>query len=154
MNDVYLMTHDQIENCLQEAQGYDTSDPESEKAIGLCPVTELLELCEMIKKHHLTSLASFKQRIDAIPSEGIRCDSLLAVIIPLDQQRLVDSLFERDDQFRVNNLWAPGSDGEVRCMHSVRRLLLRPTEQTWWDHYVYDLAEELYAPNVEEVDNA
>ena len=37
-------------------------------------------------------------------------------------------------------------------MHSVRRLLLRPTAQVWWDSDLYDLAEELYALDIEEAD--
>ena len=52
MDDVHLLTHDRIKDCLQEAQGYGSADPKSAEAIGICPVTELLELCETIKKHN------------------------------------------------------------------------------------------------------
>lgn len=154
MDDILLLTHDQVERCLQKTQGSGSADPGSEKAIGICPVTELLELCESIKKREPASLVSFRQNVDGIQDGIIKCESFLAAIIPLNQQRLSDSLFERDDQLRVNNLWAPGSDREIRCMHSVRRLLLRPTEQTWWDPYVYDLAEEVYALEIEGSDSA
>jgi hypothetical protein len=152
MVNMRLLTHDQIEDCLREAQSDDSLDPGSSSEIGICPVTELLELCERIKKHGSVPLASLKRSLDTMPYEGIRCDSLLTIILPLDQQRLANALFERDEQSRVHSLWAPGSDGAVRCMHSVRRLLLRPTEQTWWDPHLYDLAEEIYALGVEESD--
>jgi hypothetical protein len=147
-----LLTHDQIEACLREAQSDNSLDPGSRSEIGICPVTELLELCERAKKYNPVPLASLKRSLGTITQEEIRCDSLLAIILPLDRQRLADSLFERDEQSRVQGLWAPGSDGAVRCMHSVRRLLLRPTEQIWWDPHLYDLAEEIYALGVEESD--
>jgi hypothetical protein len=143
MKDMHLLTHDELEACLRNSQDDKASDS-SDSEYGICPVTELLELCERIKKHTPSSMASFKQSIDSILDANIRCGKLLATIISLDQQCLVEALFEKDDQSRVNGLWPPGSDGSFRCMHSVRRLLLRPTKITWWDLQVYETAEQIY----------
>lgn len=148
MDDIPLLTCDQIDACLQPEQ--DEDNLESEGNLGICPITELLELCERIKKQRPAALVPFRRSIEAIQDSTIQCELVLAILIPLDQRRLGDSLFERDEQFRVNALWAPGSDKRMRCMHSVRRLLLRPAESTWWDHTVYDRAEEIYAIDIED----
>jgi hypothetical protein len=148
VDDIPLLTCDQIEACLRLVP--DDDDFEFEGSLGICPITELLELCEQIKKQHPAGLAPFRRSIEAIQNSTIQCEWVLAILIPLDQRRLTDSLFERDAQFRVNGLWAPGSDIRMRCMHSVRRLLLRPAESTWWDYTVYDRAEEIYAIDIED----
>jgi hypothetical protein len=150
MSDVQLLTYDQIEKCFQKNEGNETRANE----IGLCPVTELIELCERKKKHDPAAMVSFKKFVGSIPDDGIKCDSLLAFVIPLDQERLVDALFERDEQFRVVELWKESSDNAVRCIHSVRRLLLRPTNQVWWDNSIYNQAENIYPSSVLENNNA
>jgi hypothetical protein len=149
MREVRLLTHDQLEDCLQDNQD---DDPDGSE-LAVCPITELLELCEVIKKHNPASMTSFRQSVESISDDGISCGPLVATLLPLDQQRLIDSLFERDDHFRVYDLWAPGYDRGCRCMHSIRRLILRVTENTWWDQLVYEQADEIYILDVEENDN-
>ena len=149
-----LVTHERIEACI--LRGERTDDPLDDQygEVGVCPVTELIELSERIKKHSLASLVSYREGVNAIQDGIVRCELLQAVIVPLDQERLADSLFERDDQGRKTSLWMPGCDPEIRCMHSVRRLILRPTHETWWGHEVYAFSEEIYCPEFEETHRA
>jgi len=150
MNGVHLLTHVEIENCLNTAESGSAVSSASREGIGVCPVTELVELCERYKKHDPVSLDLLRQRCETLQDGTIECSTGLAVVIPFDQQRLLDSLFESDDQSRVTDLWPPGRDRYTRCIHSVRRLLLRATEQIWWDSSLYDCAEEAYAHQVRE----
>ena len=66
-------------------------------------------------------------------------------------ERLADALFDRDE-YIVTGLWPPAADRDVSPTPtlSVRRLLLRPSDQTWWDGDIYAEAEAIYG--VEELE--
>jgi hypothetical protein len=117
--------------------------------MGICPIVELLELCELIKKGKVNSnLASFRLGIQALREGPVRRGEV--IIVTLDQQRLADALFERDEHI-VTGLWPLAANRQISPARSVRRLLLRPSDQTWWNGDIYAEAEAIYG-FVEELD--
>jgi len=103
----HLLTRADIERqFLRPGRTIDTSETDSIEEIGICPVVELLELCELLKKGKLrSSLTSFQSGMQALQEGPVRRGEI--VIIALDQERLADSLFERDNHL-VIGLWSPG----------------------------------------------
>jgi hypothetical protein len=141
-----LLTRTDIKRLLRAGRSMYTVEPGPMEEIGICPIVELLELCESIKKGRLRSdMASFKSGMQVLDEGPVRCGEV--AIIVLDRERLANSLFERD-QHIVIGLWPPAANRRVLLTHSVRRLLLRPSEQTWWDGDIYAEAEVIYG-NVE-----
>jgi len=138
-----LLTRADIERqFLRPVRTIDITESDSIEEIGICPVVELLELCELLKKGKLrSSLTSFQPGMQALQEGPVGRGEI--VIIALDQERLADSLFERDDHL-VIGLWSPAANRNVSPTHSVRRLLLRPSDQTWWDGDTYAEAEAIY----------
>ncbi len=135
----HLLTRTDIE------QQFLRPDRSRDEGIGICPVIELIELCELLKKGKLKKLKrdSFRLGMQAIQEEQT------IVIITLDRERLADALFDREEH-SVTGLWPPAANRTVSPTHSVRRLLLRPSDQTWWDGDIYLEAEAIYG--VEELE--
>lgn len=132
-----LLTRDRIERQLfRPAASVRGLDPVEE--IGVCPVVELLEIGELVKKGRLSAnLGSFRSGLQALPEQ--------VFVVNLDQSRLVGALFDRVD-YLVVGLWLPATNRElgVTPVHSVRRLLLRPSDRNWWDGDIYREAEAIY----------
>ena len=138
-----LLTRDRIERHLfRPAASIRALDPAQE--IGICPVVELLEIGELVKKGKMAdTVISFRSGLQAF-LEGPVCRGEVFVV-NLDQSRLADVLFDREDHLVVG-LWPTAGDCEpgVAPAHSVRRLLLRPSDQNWWDSDIYREAEAIY----------
>jgi len=117
-------------------------EPDYVEVIGICPIVELLELCELIKKGKIrTTLFSFREGMQAFQNSLVRHGKV--IIIDLDRNCLINALFEWDDH-AVTGLWPPAANRQISPTHSVRRLLLRPSEQTWWDGDIYAESEAIY----------
>jgi len=139
----YLLTRADVERRLLARDRLISTNEPDRVEIGICPVIELLELCELVKKGSIkTSLPSFQTGMQAFQDGSVRRGEV--VIISLDQNRLADSLFERDDG-TITGLWYPAANHRVSPTHSVRRLLLRPSEQTWWNGDIFAEAEAIYS---------
>lgn len=144
-----LFTRADVERqLLSRARLADTDELGYVEEIGICPIVELLELCELVKKGRIkASLISFREGMQAFQDSLVRRGEV--IIVDLDQNCLAHSLFEWDDDYTVTGLWAPAvADRQITLTHSVRRLLLRPSEQTWWDGDIYAEAEDIYG-NIE-----
>jgi hypothetical protein len=113
------------------------------EVIGICPIVEFFELCELIKKGKIrANLTSFRENMQAFQDRLVKPGKV--IIIDLDQNRLVNSLFEWNDDHIVTGLWSPAANRKISPTHSVRRLLLRPSDQNWWDGDIYAAAEAIY----------
>jgi len=144
-----LLTYADIERqLLSRTRHTDVDESDSVEEIGICPIVELLELCEWIKKGKIkASLISFREGMQAFQDNLVRTGKV--IVIDLDQNCLAHSLFEWDDDYTVTGLWAPAvADRQITLTHSVRRLLLRPSDQTWWNGDIYAEAEDIYG-NIE-----
>jgi len=127
---------------LSRARLTDKDESDYTEEIGICPIVELLELCELIKKGRIkASLISFREGMQAFQDSLVRRGEV--IIVELDQNCLAHSLFEWDDH-AVTGLWPPAANRQVSPTRSVRRLLLRPSKQTWWDGDIYAEAEAIY----------
>lgn len=144
-----LLTRADVERqLLSKARLADTDELGYIEEIGICPIVELLELCEWIKKGKIkASLISFREGMQAFQDNLVRPGKV--IVIDLDQNCLARSLFEWDDDYTVTGLWPPAvADRQITLTHSVRRLLLRPSDQTWWNGDIYAEAEDIYG-NIE-----
>lgn len=64
-------------------------------------------------------------------------------IVGLDEACLQRALFERpeDALHMVIGIWAPANDASLGPDRTVRRLILRPSEETWWDDDCFEAME-------------
>jgi len=138
---IFLLTRTDIERQLLRAKNYEKSDNET-KEVGICPVVELLELCEAVKKNKTKlELNQFRSGMQTLLDGSISRGEIITV--NLDQSCLTNSLFDRDEE-NVIDLWLPAANNLIAPSHSIRRLLLRPSDQTWWDGEIYAEAEAIY----------
>jgi len=129
---IRLLTRRDVEQQLSRPR--ESTDEE----MGICPIIELVELCELLKKGKLKlDRDSLRLGMQVMQEEQA------VFIVALDQERLADALFDRDE-YIVTGLWSPAANRTVSPTHSVRRLLLRPSNQTWWDGDIYAEAEAIY----------
>ena len=145
---VYLLTSANLEQRLLRSDWFITSDGLGLiEEIGICPIVELLALCESVKKGRTKEdLALFRVRMRAFHDRFVESGEI--IMVDLDQSRLAESLFEWDDHIVVG-LWPPAANPKVSPAHSIRRLLLRPSNQTWWNGEIFAEAEIIYG-SVEE----
>lgn len=138
---IFLLTRTDIERRFLRAKNYEKSDNET-KEVGICPVVELLELCEAVKKNKTKlEINQFRSGMQTLLDGSISRGEIIAV--NLDQSCLANSLFDRDEE-NVIDLWLPAANNLIAPSHSIRRLLLRPSDQTWWDGEIYAEAEAIY----------
>jgi hypothetical protein len=135
----HLLTRADIEQQLLRPDRFTGQD------IGICPVVELIELCELLKK------GKIKLRRDSFRAGMQAIQDTATFIVALDQACLADALFDRDE-YIIAGLWPPAANRNVSPAHSVRRLLLRPSDQTWWDDDIYAEAEAIYGIEELEID--
>ena len=60
-------------------------------------------------------------------------------IAELEASNLAKSLFSND----TDRLWEEAARSSISPITSLRRLTLRPSEQTWWDGELYEEMEQL-----------
>ena len=147
---IRLLTITDLERQLLGPAGpTDTTRSGPIEEMGICPIMELLELCELLKKGKLNSnLNSFRLGVQALQDGPVSLGEV--IIVTLDQQCLADALFERDEHV-VTDLWPLAANCRISPACSVRRLLLRPSDRTWWDGDIFAEAEAIYG-FIEELD--
>lgn len=106
--------------------------------LGLCTIMEVLETGERARKGKgimdtYTFLRGWRT-LRAADGALDRGDLQIAV---LDQNCLMDDLFEQDEAGLIVGLW-PLADGKgISPDRTVRRLILRPSERKWWGEEPY-----------------
>ncbi len=135
---IFLLTRTDIEKRLAGANDRDNS----EEKVGLCPVVELFELCEAVKKNKSkVEINWFRSGMQTLLNDSIARGEI--IVINLDQLCLARSLFDREEE-NVVDLWPAAANNLIAPSHSIRRLLLRPSDQTWWDDEIYAESEAIY----------
>lgn len=108
--------------------------------LPICTVMEPIEIVEKVKKARISlDLTVFEQRWIQL------CRQLNIVFLELDVECLQRSLFQDTEGFLKNDLWTSATDVTVSPSQTIRRLILRPSEQTWWDEEIYNEVEQWYA---------
>lgn len=112
---------------------------EQEESLPLCTVMEpLLAADSVLKGRARLDWLTFQDGWQAMIGSG------RLHVAPLDADCLDRALFERSDAYVVTDLW-PGVQGRnLSPDRTVRRLILRPSEQTWWDDELYAEMEAWY----------
>jgi len=103
----------------------------------LCTIMEFLEFADMARNaDNELNWNDFERNWQAIRKMAS------VVIVSLDQECLQHSLFEISDENQVTDLWKKLGGQEISPNQTVRRLILRPSEQTWWDNDIYEAMEQ------------
>lgn len=137
----FLLTRAEIERRLVAAK-YHEKAKAGVDAVGLCPIVELFEICEAAKKLKAKlEIDQFRSGLQTLSRGSISLGEI--VVINLDQSCLTHSLFERDEE-NVIDLWSDVANTQISPSHSIRRLILRPSNQTWWDSDIYAESEAIY----------
>jgi hypothetical protein len=136
-----LLSHSDLERFAQEPAAIN-----DEQSPLLCTIMEPVQVADAVIKCRLhlnwTEFLTGWRRI----MEGGRLS-----VIPLDGDCLNRALFERSDSHVVTGLWVGACDRMVAPDRTIRRLILRPSGQNWWEDDLYDEMEAWYG---EEVTNA
>ncbi|QLQ06691.1 MAG: hypothetical protein HZY76_12005 [Anaerolineae bacterium] len=137
--DVHLLSVSEVEGLLQRPERYNSFSP-----ILLCTVMEPLEAGEKIRKQKPgAGSEDFKRRWKTLLEQASNL-----IVGPLDDACLARSLFRYSEPFVVLDLWpeviAEGLTAEGLIARLVRRLILRPSDETWWDEEPYHEMESWY----------
>ncbi|MBV9125738.1 MAG: hypothetical protein JO112_20505 [Planctomycetes bacterium] len=110
-------------------------------------IVDVLQLAEGCKKGEVLDLAAFRAGWKALGEKpaGLLADGTLQCC-GLDQDGLLDALFDWDraEGEEGIEIWDQAADRTQPPWRTLRRLILRPTEQRYWDQGVYDAMEQLF----------
>ena len=141
---IMLLTPREVERLLRRP---DNAHRWLDSHVGLCTIMDILEVAEDARKG--------RGRLDRVAFlEGWRVLQAGVIVhgglqvAALNQDRLTDALFERDEAVVVG-LWSNAVGRELPPTRTVRRLILRPSEHTWWG----DLYQEMEAYYAEAIDD-
>ncbi len=110
---------------------------EQESKLLLCTVVEPLLLADLaLKSRGRLDWRAFQDGWQAVIDAG------WLYIAPLDADCLNRALFEYSDDYTVTGLWPKAQEGTPDC--SVHRLIMRPSEQSWWEDELYSEMEFWY----------
>ena len=115
-----------------------------EESMLLCTVMEPLQLAESVAKGKV-------QLIWPRFLNGLRqaVQQKQFYIAPLDIDCLNRAMFDRSETYNVTGLWADICSATMSPLRTVHRLILRPSEETWWEDELYAEMESWH----EEEDN-
>lgn len=132
-----LLTCDELRKRVSPDDGAaDDAPPET----NVCTIAELFDLAELVRKgKHEQLPREFLAATQRLLKTGEVC------IESLDLDRLHRNMFD-DHRNRRPGLWPPANDLTVSVGKTVRRLILRVSEVTWWDHEVYEEMDRRACP--------
>ena len=140
MMTIRLLTPPEVERLVRRPDGvHDWLDTDT----GLCTIMDVLEVAEDVRKGRgRLDRGAFLEGWQVLRAGAIaRGDVLVAV---LDHDRLSEALFERDEAV-VIGLWPDAVGRHLPPGRTVRRLIFRPSESTWWGDDLYQEMEARYA---------
>lgn len=128
-----LLSPGQIEKMIRRPHLSD----ESSDRIDLCTVMDLLEVAEDARKQRgQLNLTAFREGWQPVKNQ--------LYVAELDQDCLNRSFFERDQASVVTGIWPLATGRVPGPERTVRRLILRPSVQTWWDDEHFTEMEAWY----------
>lgn len=106
--------------------------------LHVCTVMEAIDVADQVLKRRVSMTWSvYEAGLANLKQHGF-------LIEPLDRACLTRALFERPDSYNVSGLWGPACDSDVSPGQTVRRLILRPSDEMWWDDGLYDVMENWF----------
>lgn len=129
-----LLSHADVERLVQNPRAYERAG-----ALLLCTVMEPLQVAASVVKR--------KSRLDwagFLNGWQTATDMECLHVAPLDIDCLHRALFERSDSHIVTGLWPAACGRVLPPDRAVRRLILRPSGQTWWEDELYAEMEAWY----------
>lgn len=129
-----LLSHTDVERLVQDQRAFD-----QEELLLLCTVMEPVQVVDAVVKRrsHLDWL-EFRTGWHALTGQQ------RLYIAPLDIDCLNRALFERAGPNDVTGLWPPVHGQGLPPDRTVRRLILRPSDETWWEDELYGAMEAWY----------
>jgi len=116
------------------------SSTKGEPRLSIYTVMEPIEIVEAMKKARISlESVEFEQGWDWVSKQHY------FVFLALDVECLQRSLFQNIDGSLNNDFWIMATDAKISPNQTIRRLILRPSEQTWWDEEIYNEVEKWYA---------
>jgi hypothetical protein len=109
-------------------------------------IADVLQICEGCKKGRAIQEGAFRAGWDALRQErGLLEDGTL-LLLGLNQNALLEALFDYDREQGDEGIviWERITEPGTRPWRTMRRLMLRPTEERWWDQDVFDAMEQLF----------
>jgi hypothetical protein len=110
-------------------------------------IVDVLQVAEECKKGEARDLAVFRAGWAALGEKpaGLLEDGTLQ-LYGLDKDCLLAALFDWDREKGEEGIviWDQAADRTTRPWRTMRRLILRPTEQRYWDQGLYDAMEEMF----------
>jgi hypothetical protein len=107
-------------------------------------IVDVLQVAEGCKKGESGGLAAFRAGWAALweSPDGLLEKGMLQ-LYGLDKDCLLAALFDwdRDKGDEGIEIWDQAADHTTRPWRTMRRLILRPTEQRYWDQDLYDAME-------------
>jgi len=129
-----LLSHADVERLVQNSKVYERAG-----ALLLCTVMEPLQVAaSIVKRRRRLDWARFLNGWQTVTEMGC------LYIAPLDVDCLNRALFARSDSHVVTGLWPAVCGQRLPPDQAVRRLTLRPSEQTWWEDELYAEMEAWY----------
>ncbi len=110
-------------------------------------IVDVLQLAEGARKGNALDLAVFRAGWNALGEKpaGLLEDGTLQ-LIGLDKDCLLAALFNWDRERGEEGvgIWDQAADRTTRPWRTLRRLILRPTTQRYWDQDLYDAMEQMF----------
>jgi hypothetical protein len=111
-------------------------------------IVDVLQIAEWCKKEQEAfDTAGFRAGWEALREKpaGLLEDGTLQ-LHGLDRDCLVAALFDWDREQAEHgmSLWEEAANRKIRPWRTMRRLILRPTEERYWDQEIYDAMEQMF----------
>jgi len=134
---IRLLTKDELRECMFASDAPQEVGPLETK---LCTISDLFDLAELVRKSKDGKLpGEFKAATRELLRMGDVC------IESLDADRLHRNMFD-DCYGRRPGLWPPARDPSVSIGKTLRRLILRISDTSWWDDEVYEEMDQRPCP--------
>jgi hypothetical protein len=110
-------------------------------------IVDVLQIAERCKKGQEDfNGVGFRTGWDALGENAGLFEDGTVQMYGLDQACLLAALFDwdREQGDQGITLWQEAADRSTRPWRTMRRLILRPTEERYWDQGLYDAMEQLF----------
>ena len=131
---IVLLSRSDVERIIKGSYGQWQDD-----TLLLCTIVEPLQIAEQVRKGRTRM-----RRPDFLNGWKTARKTPTLDVAPLDADCLERALFERTDTYIAVGLWSGVGSHALPIERTMRRLILRPSEQTWWDDELYDEMETWY----------
>jgi hypothetical protein len=113
-------------------------------------IMDILQIAEGCKKGSGIEEDAFRAGWEAMRERAGLLEDGTVQLLGLDREELLDALFDHDRRHGEEgvSIWAL-VQRETRPWRTMRRLMLRPTEQRWWDQDTFDAMEEMFGEEPE-----